>query len=186
MSNSTQAWPSHAMTADEFLAWAEAYDGDEKLELIDGLIAPKYTAMAPETLKHHNIKVAVFDTLRLGIKKANLLCEALIDALAVRISEKKTFIPDFAVRCGPALDGRHREIPDPLIVVEVLSPSTKNFDFSGKLQEYFQAPSVEHYIVIDPEKPLAIHYARANQSKLTAALASSGALTLEPPELAWT
>ncbi len=181
MSNSAQTWPSHSMTADEFLAWAEAYDGDEKLELIDGLIVPKYTAMAPETLKHHNIKVAVFDALRLSIEKANLPCEALIDALAVRISEKKTFIPDVAVRCGPALDERLREIPDPLIVVEILSPSTKSFDFGGKLQGYFQVPSIEHYIVIDPEKPLAIHYARANQSKLTAALASSGVLSLEPP-----
>ncbi len=101
MSNSAQAWPTHAMTADEFLAWAEAYEGDEKLELIDGLIVPKYTAIAPETLKHHNIKVAVFAALRLGIKKANLPCEALIDALAVRISEKKTFIPDVAIRCAP-------------------------------------------------------------------------------------
>ncbi len=68
-----------------------------------------------------------------------------------------------------------------MIVVEILSPSTKSFDFSGKLQGYFQAPAIEHYIVIDPEKPLAIHYARANQSKLTAALASSGVLSLEPP-----
>jgi hypothetical protein len=33
------------MTADEFLAWAEAYDGDERLELIGGHIVPKYAAM---------------------------------------------------------------------------------------------------------------------------------------------
>ncbi len=184
MSNPVQAWPSHVMTADEFLAWAEAYEGEEKLELIDGRIAPKYTAMAPKTLKHHNVKVAVFDALRLAIKKAGLPCEVLIDALAVRISENKTFIPDVAVRCGPALDGGQREIPDPLIVVEILSPPAKNFDFSGKLQGYFQVPSVEHYIVIDPDKPLAIHFTRANQSTLTAALASAGALKLEPPGIA--
>ena len=45
MSNSAQAWPAYTMTADEFLAWAEAYQGEEKLELIDGRIVPKYTAM---------------------------------------------------------------------------------------------------------------------------------------------
>ena len=142
---------------------------------------PKYTAMAPETLKHHNVKVAVFDALRLAIKQGALPCEVLIDSLAVRISESKTFIPDVAVRCGAALNQQQREIPDPLIVVEILSPSTKNFDFSGKLQGYFQVPSVEHYVVIDPDKPLAIHFTRANQSTLTAALASAGALKLDPP-----
>jgi Uma2 family endonuclease len=172
------------MTAEEFLAWAETYEGEEKLELIDGHIVPKYTAMAPETLKHHNMKVAVFDALRAGIKNAKLPCEALIDALAVRISEKKTFIPDVTLRCGRALDADSREIPDPLIVVEVLSHSTGSFDFSGKLQGYFQVPSVEHYIIIDPEKPLAIHFTRANQSTLTAALASSGLLNLDPPGIA--
>ncbi|MFY9641489.1 MAG: Uma2 family endonuclease [Rhodomicrobium sp.] len=181
MSNSAQAWPAHTMTADEFLAWAETYEGEEKLELIDGRIVPKYTAMAPETLKHHNVKVAVFDALRLAIKQGALPCEVLIDSLAVRISESKTFIPDVAVRCGAALNQQQREIPDPLIVVEILSPSTKNFDFSGKLQGYFQVPSVEHYVVIDPDKPLAIHFTRANQSTLTAALASAGALKLDPP-----
>jgi Uma2 family endonuclease len=169
------------MTADEFSAWAAAYEGEEKLELIDGRIVPKYTAVAPETLRHHNVKVAVFDALRQAIKKAGLPCEVLLDALAVRISENKTFIPDVALRCGPALHEHQREIPDSLIVVEILAPSTNNFDFSGKLQGYFQVPSVEHYIVIDPEKPLAIHFTRASQSTLTAALASSGALKLDPP-----
>ncbi len=184
MSNPAQAWPSHTMTADEFLAWSAVYESEEKLELIDGRIVPKYTAMAPETFKHHNVKVAVFDALRAAIKKDGLPCDVLIDALAVRVSENKTFIPDVALRCGPALDGLLREIPDPLIVVEILSPSTKNFDFSGKLQGYFQVASVEHYIVIDPEKPLAIHFTRANQSTLSAALASSGALKLDPPGIA--
>ncbi len=169
------------MTSDEFLAWAATYEGDEKLELIDGRVVPKYTATAPETLKAHNVKVAVFDALRLAVKKDALPCEVLIDALAVRVSENKTFIPDVAVRCGAALDEHMREIPDPLIVVEILSPTTKNFDFGGKLQGYFQAPSVEHYVVIDPDKPLAIHFTRANQSTLTAALASTGALSLDPP-----
>ena len=84
MSTPAQAWPAHTMTADEFLAWAAAYEGEEKLELIDGRIVPKYTAMAPETLKHHNIKVAVFDALRLAVKKAALPCDVFIDALAVR------------------------------------------------------------------------------------------------------
>jgi hypothetical protein len=79
--------------------------------------------------------------------------------------------------CGPALD----ELPDPLIVVEIVSPSTENFDFGSKLQGYFQVHSVEHYVVIDADKPLAIHFTRANKSALTAALASTGALRFDPP-----
>ena len=86
MSNSAQAWPAHTMTTDEFLAQSAAYEGEEKPEPIDGRIVPEYTAMAPETLKHRNIKVAVFDALRLAVKKAALPCDVLIDASAVRIS----------------------------------------------------------------------------------------------------
>jgi hypothetical protein len=47
MSNTAQAWPAHTMTADEFLAWAAAYVGEEKLELIDGRIVPKIYGDGP-------------------------------------------------------------------------------------------------------------------------------------------
>ncbi len=42
------------------------------------------------------------------------------------------------------------EVPNPLIVVEVLSPSTQSFDLGGKLQGYFALPSLRHYIILDP------------------------------------
>ena len=37
-----------------------------------------------------------------------------------------------------------------MIVVEVLSPSTRHIDASKKLAGYFRLPSVAHYLIVDP------------------------------------
>ena len=68
-------------------------------------------------------------------------------------------------RCARLLRaGRSRiqaiEVPNPLILVQVLSPSTPHIDASAKLAGYFSLPSVAHYLIVDPDKPLVIHHAR--------------------------
>ena len=74
------------------------------------------------------------------------------------------------------------EIPDPVIVVEVLTPSTKSKDLGEKLEAYFQLASVQHYLIIDPDRRRAVHHQRQSSSEaLLTRIVSSGPITLNPP-----
>ena len=52
------------------------------------------------------------------------------------------------------------EIPNPVVVVEVLSPSTAADDQGVKLDGYFSLPSVQHYLIVDPDRRVMIHHKR--------------------------
>ena len=70
-------------------------------------------------------------------------------------------------------------VPNPMVIAEVLSPTTAHTDTSAKLIGYFKLPSVAHYLVLDPENRSVTHYTRAG----TPNLLTNGALRLEPPGL---
>jgi Uma2 family endonuclease len=70
----------------------------------------------------------------------------------------------------------------PVIVVEVLSPSTRRIDASAKLAGYFRVPSVAHYLIVDPAKPLVLH--RARGSVILTHVVTQGTIELDPPGLA--
>src|SRR4051812_19495740 len=125
------ALPNHKMTVDEYLAWAEGRPG--RFELYAGTVY----AMSPERAVHAQVKFAVQVSLQNGIAKAGLACQMLPDGMTVRIDRDTAHEPDALVYCGPKVAPHSVEIPNPVVVVEVLSPSTKHIDASLKLQGYF-------------------------------------------------
>jgi Uma2 family endonuclease len=74
--------------------------------------------------------------------------------------------------------------PEPLIVVEVLSPSTARKDLTVKLAGYFNVPSIEHYVIADWEDCELIHYRREGRGIAPPAILREGVLGLDPPGIA--
>jgi Uma2 family endonuclease len=87
------------------------------------------------------------------------------------------------VYCGPKLPPSALEVPNPVIVVEVISPSSGRIDTSIKLPDYFRVPSVMHYLVVDPDRRLIIHHARRDGGQILTGFVRDGAITLDPPGL---
>ena len=73
------------------------------------------------------------------------------------------------------------EIPNPVVVFEVLSPGNAATDLRDKLQGYFRVPSIQHYLIVDPDKHLVIHHARGEADLVTTRIVSDGILRLDPP-----
>jgi Uma2 family endonuclease len=136
------------MTVDEFLAWAEENPG--RYELSEGEVY----AMPPRALNHAKTKFAVQSALLTSIRKAGLPCHMVPDGATVRVSNRTAYKPDALVYCGPQKPGSDIEVPDPVIVVEVLSSGTRHIDNAAKLSGYFALPSVCHYLIVDIEKRL--------------------------------
>lgn len=66
----------------------------------------------------------------------------------------------------------------------MLSPSTCRIDASAKLAGYFRAPSVAHYLIVAPNKPFVLHYARGSGDMILTHIVTQGTIELEPPGLA--
>jgi Uma2 family endonuclease len=74
------------------------------------------------------------------------------------------------------------EIPNPVIVVEVLSPSTAADDHGVKLDGYFSLGSVHHYLILDPDRRVMIHHHRRGQAgAIEARPLRGGIVILDPP-----
>jgi Uma2 family endonuclease len=163
------------MTVDEFLAWSEAKPG--RYELYRGEVYP----MSPETLGHGDRKFAVCTALRTAIRERGLTCHAVPDGATVRIDKTTAFEPDALVYCGEKLSSTAVEVPNPVIVVEVQSPSTRQFDASIKLAAYFRLPSVAHYLIVDPTEPMIVHHARGAGDQIITRVVTEGVIALDPP-----
>lgn len=167
------------MTVPDYLAWGDSQSEKVRAELINGQIV----AMAPERVNHNRTKLAAVIALRQAVKNAGLPCEVFTDGLTVPIDQHTAYVPDVLVNCGPRLSGSQLTAPAPIIVVEVISPTSAHSDTSAKLIGYFKLPSVRHYLVIDPEARTVTHHARADDGTLSARTLDSGPLRLDPPGL---
>lgn len=165
------------MSVSEFLPWARQQP--ERWELFDGIP----TAMSPERVIHGDTKYRAARAFDEAIAKARAPCRFVLDSAVIRIDARNSYQPDVLVYCGETLPGDALEVPEPLIVVEVLSPGNAITDLRDKLLGYFRVPSVQHYLIIDPDKRLVIHHARGQDAVVATRFVTGGELILDPPGL---
>jgi Uma2 family endonuclease len=166
-------------TVEEYLAWADAQTERQRSELINGQIV----ARAPERIKHAKVKLAVAMALKAGVVRSGLACHVLADGPTVRIDDHTAYEPDALVYCGQELPGDSLVVPNPVIIVEVLSPTTSHTDTSAKLIGYFKLPSVHHYLIIDPDACGVAHHSRGANGTVSGHTLTSGTIRLDPPGL---
>ncbi len=165
------------MTVDEFLAWAEGREG--KWELHDSVPV----AMAPERALHSQVKAFAVIALGAALRRRGAECGVYADGLAVRIAPRRAFVPDVLVTSPPTPPDA-METSTPLVVVEVLSPSTAAFDHGAKLEGYFSLASLAHCLLIDPDRRVLILHSRGRDVIETRIL-HEGEVRLDPPGLAF-
>jgi Uma2 family endonuclease len=168
---------SARMTADEFIAWAMQQPEGQRYELVCGQVV----GMAPERAGHARTKHRVCQRLIEAIQAAGVPCEALPDGLSVRVDADTVYEPDALVRCGTPLDDDAVEIADPVIIVEVVSPSSIKRDSGSKLEGYFRLPSVRHYLIVTLRNRTAIHHHRDDTGTITTRIIRDGPIRLDPP-----
>ncbi len=125
-------------------------------------------------------QLATHVALLTAIKAKALPCHVVPDGATVRIDEATADEPDAMVYCGPKPPPSALLVENPVIIVEVLSPSTGRADHGRKLADYFRLPSVAHYLIIDPDETLVIHHQRRGEDILTRIL-REGVIALDPP-----
>ena len=165
------------MSFERFVEWTATQPG--RHELIGGVPL----AMAPERAAHVRMKARVHRALEDAIAAAGHSCEAFIDGLTVRVDDETAYEPDVVVHCGPPVRGDAITVSHPVVVVEVLSPSSRGRDTGAKLADYFRVPTIRHYLLVHTDRSTVIHHARRSDTEIATRILTEGTLTLDPPGL---
>jgi Uma2 family endonuclease len=146
------------VTVDEYLA-AEA-SSQEKHEYLRGIVF----AMSGGTPEHARI------TMNLGGILLNALrgrpCTVFNSNLRVRIETTDLFTyPDLTVVCGSLMTSTadKNAVTNPLVIVEVLSPSSEVYDRGAKMDHYRCLPSLKEYVLVNHARE-QIEIYRKNQA----------------------
>ncbi len=168
---------AHPMTSEAFLAWSMEQPEGERYELVAGRVV----RMASERAAHARTKLRVAELMSAAIRDRGLDCEVYGDGMAVVVDENTTLDPDAQLRCGPRLPDDAIGIVDPLVVVEVVSPSSRATDSGAKLAGYFRIETLRHYLIVLTDSRTIIHHSRAMDGPILARIVRDESIRLDPP-----
>jgi Uma2 family endonuclease len=160
------------MTLAEFLEWEER----QPLRYEFDGVGP--VAMAGGSVRHAQIQrnLAFALTARLRGKR----CQFLGSDLKIQTEEDHARYPDGIVICSP-LTGSETIVDAPVVIFEVLSPSTTRTDRFVKAREYQGMPSVQRYVMLEQDSINAVVYARSRDAWTHEILVADSILAL--PEI---
>lgn len=160
-------------TTEDFLAW------EERQELryeFDGFQA---IAMAGGTAAHSAIQRNLLVALGVGLR--GKLCQPHGSELKIKVADRSIRYPDAFVVCSP-VPPRATVVHEPVVIFEILSESSAEYDFVTKNAEYRATPSVKRYVVLQQSKPAAVMFSRKGDDWIADPLTGDGA-TLRMPEI---
>jgi Uma2 family endonuclease len=160
-----------SMTLEEFLAWEEQqelrweFDGFEPVAMTGG------------TSDHSAIERNLIFSLTGRLRGKP--CQVYTSNLKILVAGSIRY-PDAFVVCSPVTRGT-RVVTDPVVVFEVLSPSTASIDIGAKNEEYRDTPSIQRYVMLSQDRQSATVFARVANDWVGHIL--SGDTILSMPEI---
>ncbi len=138
------------VSVEDYLASEE--QARTKSEYIDGWVR----AMAGGSVRHNQVKANCM--IHLGSLLKRNPCRPYDSDMKVRIKNRRNirfYYPDLQVVCESnaptAVFQDH-----PVLIIEVLSPSNRQYDLDEKMAAYLSIPSLECYIALEQHQPIAI------------------------------
>jgi Uma2 family endonuclease len=168
------ALPKNLVTPEDYLKFERA--SETKHEYFAGEIS----AMTGASRNHNTIVANSLASLHAQLRKRP--CDVYPSDMRVKTRYTVLYTyPDISVVCGEAQfeDAEVDTLLNPTVIIEVLSPSTENYDRGKKFQHYRTLDSLQEYLLIAQDEYRVEHYVhREEQWILTDAQGLDGVLTL--------
>lgn len=143
------------LTAEEYLALER--QAETRSEYIEGEMVAMTGGTSGHSLVTMNLGGLLWQQLRQGS------CRVYSGDLRIWIPEAEVyFYPDLSVVCGEPrfADGTQDNLLNPILIVEVLSPSTESYDRGRKFESYQLLDSLKEYVLVAQDRPRVEHYLR--------------------------
>ncbi len=148
------AQPIATMTEEEYLAFDRA--SETRHEFLDGRVYAMAVASDPHSAI---ITSTMFRTYGHVIGR----CRVYTNDMRIRVNPEGLYTyPDIVIACGELrfTDSRRDTLLNPVIIIEVLSPSTEAYDRSAKWVHYQKIESLQEYVLIAQDSPRVDHFLR--------------------------
>lgn len=152
--------------ADDFLRWNEGREG--KREFVRGRVVEMMTG---GSRRHAELTLQLAILVKQAVAGSGLLVTAADFAVRTPFGVR---YPDVLVHRGEG-DGSELATEQPLLVAEVLSPSSLALDFGAKAGEYKALPSLLHYLVLSQDEPRVWLWARGEDGAFGEPMMVAGA-----------
>ncbi|MBR8830998.1 MAG: hypothetical protein N5P05_001939 [Chroococcopsis gigantea SAG 12.99] len=155
-----QVQDNKSYTSDEYLELE--VNSQERHEYRGG----KIVSMTGGTPNHNQIGLNVAGALNFGLKR---------QPYRVFVNDQRLWIPDAKIYTYPDVmvvagglefqEGRKDTITNPLLIVEVLSPSTRTYDKNDKFSAYRTIPDFQEYVLIEQDRIYIQHFYKTEPKK---------------------
>lgn len=162
-------------TAERFLDWAERQE--ERYEF-DG-VAP--VAMTGGTARHNLITINIHGSLRARLRGTS--CSPFGPDLGIETVQSGIRYPDALITCTKFRQSE-KIAPNPVVVFEVVSPTSGRLDRIVKLREYAAVPSILVYVIVDSEQAGLQVFSRGDGTAAWTVQPLTADETLELPQVA--
>jgi Uma2 family endonuclease len=145
----------------EYISVEEYLEGEKISQLRHEFIDGQVFAMAGASKRHNQICGNLYRNISSRLIGSD--CGVFMESVKVRPNEITFYYPDIVVTCDPS-DNDEYIVHQPLLIVEVISPTSERADRYEKLQIYRQIPSLREYIIVWQEEML-VEVHRRNQEQ---------------------
>lgn len=121
-------------------------------------------AMPRVNLAHNLITVDIATVLNVQSRRLN----CVVFSSCMRVKERQSdsyFYPDIVIACGESQfeDDTFDTLLNPVVIIEVLSPSTEIYDRTEKFEYYKQIPTLQEYMLVSQDKVNIEHHLKQNE-----------------------
>lgn len=139
-------------------------------------------AMAGASKPHNLIKGNLIAGLRLGVRQRG--CRLFDENVRLEVKEKKYYTyPDVLVSCNPTDRQDLYLVRQPVLIAEILSPSTAEYDRTTKFENYQKMPSLRHYLLLSQAAWIVEWFRRDEAGQWIYTLLTGPDSILEIPDL---
>ena len=157
---------------DEYVSEEEYFEilekSEERLEWIDGRIYPKNNpygllpeAMAGASDPHIDINASLMGLAYAALRGKN--CFVVTQDQKVKSGQSYSF-PDITIYCGQREKDEKGNLTNPVVIVEVLSPGTEDYDRSKKWERLRELETLQDYLLVSQNRLLVEHRHRRDET----------------------
>ncbi len=123
--------------------------GEKSSDVRHEYIYGEVFAMAGASLRHNRIVTNIAYKIDRHLEKSR--CETFVESVKLKAGAQTFYYPDVMVDCSESAQTAYF-VEEPILLVEVTSPSTERTDRKEKLAVYRNIPTVREYLIVSQDK----------------------------------
>jgi Uma2 family endonuclease len=151
---------SNDFSQNSLMSFAEYIEHERASDVKHHYYYGRLIEVAGATYEHNYISGNLIIALGVALNDAN--CGVMPSDMKVFVSQDVAYYPDVVVICAEPLITSGEALQNPVLVAEILSPSTAALDRGEKFRQYRTISSLRHYLLLEQDRPIVEHFERDN------------------------